>query len=67
MRYRGTVSDMRTVGHELGVGYVLSGGVRRSGDRLVVASELAETGRGTVVWASRFDAAVPRTCSPSRI
>jgi len=55
LRYRGTGSDVRTVGHELGVGYVLSGGVRRSGDRLVVASELAETGRGTVVWASRFD------------
>src|SRR5205807_643745 len=56
LRYRGSGSrDVRTVGRELGVGYVLSGGVRRSGDRLRVSAELAETGRGTVVWASRFD------------
>ena len=56
LRYRGSGSrDVRTVGRELGVSYVLSGGVRRSGDRLRVSAELAETGRGTVVWASRFD------------
>jgi DNA-binding NtrC family response regulator/TolB-like protein len=56
LRYRGSGGrDVRTVGRELGVSYVLSGGVRRSGDRLRVSAELAETGRGTVVWASRFD------------
>src|SRR5262249_33991929 len=55
LRYRGSSGDVRTVGRELGVSYVLSGGVRRSGDSLSVSSELAETGHGTVVWASRFD------------
>jgi transcriptional regulator with AAA-type ATPase domain/TolB-like protein/tetratricopeptide (TPR) repeat protein len=55
LRYRGRGGDVRSVGRELGVGYVLSGAVRRSGNRLRVSAELAETGRGTVVWASRFD------------
>src|SRR5262249_28710242 len=36
-------------------GYVLSGSVRRAADRLRVSAELAETTRGTVVWASHFD------------
>jgi len=53
--YRGAGADVRTVGREVGVGYVLSGSVRRSGDRLRVSAEVAETGRGTVVWASHFD------------
>ena len=35
--------------------YVLSGSLRRSGNRLRVSGELAETGRGTVIWASHFD------------
>jgi adenylate cyclase len=55
LRYRGAGADVRTVGREVGVGYVLSGSVRRSGDRLRVSAEVAETGRGTVVWASHFD------------
>src|SRR5262249_8315504 len=55
LRYRESGGDVRMVGRELGVGYVLSGGVRRSGERLRVSAELAETGAGTVVWASRFD------------
>jgi adenylate cyclase len=55
LRYRGTLVDVRTVGDDLGVTYALSGGVRRAGTRLRVSVELAETTRGTVVWASRFD------------
>ena len=55
LRYRGAGADVRTVGREVGVGYVLSGSVRRSGDRLRVSAEVAETARGTVVWGSHFD------------
>ena len=55
LRYRGAGADVRTVGRDVGVGYVLSGSVRRASDRLRVSAELAETARGTVVWASHFD------------
>jgi transcriptional regulator with AAA-type ATPase domain/TolB-like protein len=55
LRYRGLDADVRTVGREVGVGYVLSGSIRRVGNRLRVAAELAETARGAVVWASHFD------------
>jgi transcriptional regulator with AAA-type ATPase domain/TolB-like protein len=54
VRY-GAGADVRTVGRDVGVGYVLSGSVRRANDRLRVSAELAETTRGTVVWASHFD------------
>jgi transcriptional regulator with AAA-type ATPase domain/TolB-like protein len=55
LRYRGLDADVRTVGREVGVGYVLSGSIRRVGNRLRVAAELAETARGAVVWASHFN------------
>jgi TolB-like protein/MoxR-like ATPase len=55
LRYRGTGADVRVVGRDVGVGYVLSGSVRRASDRLRVSAELAETARGTVVWANHFD------------
>jgi adenylate cyclase len=55
LRYRGSTVDVRQVGPELGVMYVLSGDVRRSDDRLRVAVELAESHRATVVWARHFD------------
>jgi TolB-like protein/tetratricopeptide (TPR) repeat protein/MoxR-like ATPase len=55
LRYRGGGVDVREVGRELGVGYVLSGNVRRADDRLRLAVELAESRRGTVVWARHFD------------
>jgi len=54
LRY-GAGADVRTVGRDVGVGYVLSGSVRRADARLRVSAELAETSRGTVVWASHFD------------
>jgi DNA-binding NtrC family response regulator/TolB-like protein len=55
LRYRGGGVDVRQVGRELGVGYVLSGNVRRAEDQLRLAVELAESRRGTVVWARHFD------------
>src|SRR5262249_34357737 len=53
-RYRGG-ADVRVVGQELGVSYVLSGNIRRIDDRLRLAVELAESRQGTVVWGRHFD------------
>jgi adenylate cyclase len=47
--------DPREVGQRLGVGYVLYGGVRRSGERLRITTELSETGSGTVIRVDRHD------------
>lgn len=58
LRYGGADVDVRTVGRHVDVAYVLSGSVRRAGDRLRVGVELAETARGTVTWASHFDGVV---------
>jgi TolB-like protein len=55
LRYRGMGIDVCDVGRDMGVTYALSGSVRRSAQRLRVSVELAETARGTVVWASHFD------------
>jgi len=47
--------DLRRVGHELDVRYVLHGSVRRSGDALRIAVELCEAQNGMIIWADRFD------------
>jgi TolB-like protein len=53
--YKGQPVDIRRVGRELNVGYVLEGSVRRSADRLRVTAQLIETSGGTHLWADRFD------------
>lgn len=53
--YKGQAVDVRQVGRELGVGYVLEGSVRRSGDRLRITAQLIEATAGTHLWADRFD------------
>lgn len=47
--------DLRRVGHELDVRYVLHGSVRRSDKALRIAVELTEAQSGQVIWADRFD------------
>ena len=47
--------DVRRVGHELDVRYVLHGSVRRSGEALRIAVELSEAQTRSVIWADRFD------------
>jgi adenylate cyclase len=47
--------DLRRIGHELDVRYVLHGSVRRSGDRLRIAMELSEAESGEMMWADRFE------------
>jgi adenylate cyclase len=47
--------DLRRVGHELDVRYVLHGSVRRANDTLRIAVELCEAQTGTIIWVDRFD------------
>jgi adenylate cyclase len=55
--YKGKAVDIRQVGKELGVGYVVEGSVRKDGDRLRIVSQLIDTKNGEHVWAERFDRA----------
>jgi adenylate cyclase len=53
--YKGKPTDVKTVGRELGVRYVLEGSVRRSGNHVRVTGQLIETENATHVWADRYD------------
>jgi adenylate cyclase len=56
--YKGRAVDVRQVGRELGVRYVLEGGVRKAGARLRVTAQLIEAESGSHLWADRFDGAI---------
>ena len=53
--YKGQAIDVRRVGRELGVRYVLEGSVRKSGSRLRITAQLIEAQDATHLWAERFD------------
>ena len=53
--YQGKAVDVRKVGEELGVRYVLEGSVRKLGDALRVNAQLIATETGAHLWADRFD------------
>jgi TolB-like protein len=53
--YKGHAVDVRQVGRELGVGYVLEGSVRKAGNRVRITAQLCEAEAGAQVWAERFD------------
>ncbi len=53
--YKGKSADPRAVGRELGVAHVLTGRVRREGERVRIAVELVDAARGQVLWAQPFD------------
>jgi adenylate cyclase len=54
----GAPLDLRRVGHELDVRYVLHGSVRSARDSLRITVELAEAQSGTIIWIERFDGAM---------
>jgi TolB-like protein/DNA-binding winged helix-turn-helix (wHTH) protein len=54
-RYKDRAADMREVGRELGVRYVLEGGIRRGGGRVRVTAQLVEAETGAQRWAERYD------------
>jgi len=53
--YKGQKVDVKQVGRELGVRYVLEGSVRKGGNRVRIAAQLVETATGVHLWADRFD------------
>jgi adenylate cyclase len=53
--YKGRAVDVRHVAKELGVRYVLEGGVRKSGSRLRITGQLIDAATGAHLWADRFD------------
>jgi len=53
--YRGRAVDVKQVGRELGVRYVLEGSVRRGGDRLRITGQLVNASTGAHLWADRFE------------
>ena len=53
--YKGQAVDVKQVGRELGVRYVLEGSVRKAGQRVRITAQLIDAQRGTHLWADRFD------------
>jgi TolB-like protein len=53
--YKGQAIDVKRVGRELGVRYVLEGSVRKGGGRVRITAQLIEAETGAHLWADRFD------------
>ena len=53
--YKGRAVDVKQVGRELGVRYVLEGSVRKATGRVRISAQLIEADTGTHLWAERFD------------
>ncbi len=53
--YKGKPKDIRQIGRELGVRYVLEGSVRRAGERVRITAQLIEADSGKHMWADRYD------------
>jgi TolB-like protein/class 3 adenylate cyclase len=53
--YKGQSVDVKQVGRELGVRYVLEGSVRKAGQRVRITGQLIDALNGTHLWADRFD------------
>jgi TolB-like protein len=53
--YKGQAIDVKQVGRELGVRYMLEGSVRRAGNRVRIAGQLIDAETGGHLWADRFD------------
>jgi len=56
--YKGRAVDVKQVGRELGVRYVLEGSVRRAASRVRVTGQLVDATTGAHLWADRFDGAL---------
>jgi TolB-like protein len=53
--YKGRVGDVRQIGRELGVRYVLEGSVRKAGTRVRITGQLIDASSGVHLWADRFE------------
>ena len=53
--YKGKAVNVKQIGEELGVGYVLEGSVRKSGGRVRITAQLNDVANGRHIWAERYD------------
>jgi adenylate cyclase len=56
--YKGRNVDVKQVGRELGVRYVLEGSVRKAANRVRITGQLIDAASGVHIWAERFDGAL---------
>ena len=56
--YKGRAVDVKQVGREQGVQYVLEGSIRRGGERLRISAQLIDAAAGHHIWAQRYDRTV---------
>ena len=56
--YRGKAMDVKQVGRELGVRYLLEGSVRKAGNRVRITAQLIDAGTGAHIWADHYDRAL---------
>ena len=56
--YKGHAVDIKQIGRELGVRYVLEGSVRKAGNRVRITGQLVEAATGAHLWAERYDRAL---------
>jgi adenylate cyclase len=56
--YKGKAVDIKQVGRELGVRYVLEGSVRKAANRVRITGQLIDTATGAHLWADRFDGGI---------
>ncbi|CCB66452.1 winged helix-turn-helix domain-containing protein [Hyphomicrobium sp. MC1] len=56
--YRDCAFDVKQIGKELGVGYVLEGSMRKSADRVRITGQLIDATTGVQLWAERFEGTV---------
>ena len=53
--YKGKSVPLKQIAEELGVGYVVEGSVRKSGDRVRITAQLSDVASGAHLWAERYD------------
>ncbi|QIG46566.1 adenylate/guanylate cyclase domain-containing protein [Nordella sp. HKS 07] len=53
--YKGRAVDVKQIGRELGVRYILEGSVRKSGDKVRITGQLIDTSTGAHLWADRIE------------
>ena len=56
--YKGRAVDVKQVGRELGVRYVLEGSVRKASNRVRITGQLIDASTGAHIWADRFDGVI---------
>src|SRR5262249_43996122 len=53
--YKGRAADVKQIGRDLGVRYILEGSIRKAGSRIRIAGQLVDSSLGSHLWADRFD------------